>query len=125
MASKTVTIQAGKPVEFNLVVHSPHVVAYRIWTRTAKQGDWQDVHGGRTDDLKPEFKALSVTGGMRLAYWLGVGGNPGTQFRVIMTLGQDGQLLANGTLVVEGTTDSSGVARVEAQDVEFKCGTSA
>jgi hypothetical protein len=38
---------------------------------------------------------------------------------VILTLGQDGQLLANGTLVVEGTTDDSGVARVEAQDVVF------
>jgi hypothetical protein len=119
MASKTVTIQAGKKVEFNLVVDSPHVVAYRIWTRTSDQDPWQDVHGGKTGDLKPEFNALSVTSGTRLAYWLGVGGNPGTRFRVILTLGQDGQLLANGTLVVEGTTDDSGVARVEAQDVVF------
>lgn len=119
MACRIVTIQAGKPVEFNLVVHSPHVVDYRIWTRTANQSEWQDVHRGTTNDPQPEFKALSVTNGMRLAYWLHVGGNPGTHFRVILTLGQDGQLLPNGKLLVEGTTDDSGVARVEAQDVVF------
>lgn len=119
MPTRQVTLNPSKPLEVNVISHSPHVAAYRIWTRPAGGSGWTKVAEGSTADNVPDFFSTGpLTSGAKLHYWVGVGGNPATNYRIIVTLGQGGQILPDGTLVMQGTTNASGVDVLE-DEVSF------
>jgi len=117
MAIREIKMDPGKPLEVNVVSRSPHVLGYRVWTHTPQStGPWQQVADGRTDDNVPDNALVPpLATGSSLAYWFGLGGNPGTQYRALLLLSQDGQMLNDGTIIEEGVTDANGFAVVERQ----------
>lgn len=110
MPTKQIVLDPSKPLEVNVVSHSPHVAAYRVWTWPAGVSGWTKVGEGSTADNVPDFFSTGpLAAQSKLHYWLGIGGNPGTNYRVIVTLGQSGQILPQGTIVVQGTVNASGI----------------
>lgn len=112
-AAKSARFDPQKSLEINVTSRSPHVAAYRLWTREP-QGDWQRIGEGHTEDDQPDFyRVPPLPDGSEIAYWLGIGGNPSTSFRVLVALGQGGRLLEGGTRLEEGRTDEDGIAQRE------------
>jgi hypothetical protein len=120
MASRQVKMDPSKPLEVNVVSRSPHVVGYRIWTRPpGALGPWTQAADGNTNDNIPDATLLPpLPSGASLAYWFGVGGNPGTHYRALLILSQSGEVLIDGTLIEEGATDANGFAVLE-REVSF------
>jgi hypothetical protein len=89
------------------------VAAYRLWRR-APGGDWVRVGDGQTADDEPDFHRVGrLASGAEIAWWIGIGGNPATHFRIVLTFGQGGRLLEGGTCLEEGRTDEAGLAQRE------------
>lgn len=108
--SKQVPADPQRLVEINVVSQSPHVVAYRIWSRPPG-GTWATLAEGHTGDAIPDFNRVGpFPRGSEIAYWLGIGGNPRTSFHALVTLGQDGKILPDGACPEIGKTDADGVA---------------
>ena len=102
-----------KSVEIKVTSRSPHVVAYRLWSREP-DGAWRRIGEGHTEDDQPGSHRIDpMPKNSEVAWWLGIGGNPGTSFRALVTLGQDGVLLDGGTCLEEGRTNDEGVAQRE------------
>jgi hypothetical protein len=112
MASRQIRISPQKPLEMNVVSHSPHVVGYRIWTRAAgATGPWDQVADGDTADNIPDSTAIAAPpAGTSLAYWLGIGGNPNSPYQALVILSQGGEILIDGTFIEEGVTNGDGFA---------------
>lgn len=116
--TKRVEIDPTRPIEVNVVARSPHVAAYRLWFRRP-ESEWERIGDGHTADDVPDFHGFGpVPQKSGFAYWLGIGGNPKTRFRVIVTLAQDGEILEGGTCVEQGMTNADGV-RMREREVEF------
>jgi hypothetical protein len=113
MADATLKIDPAAPIEVSFVVRSKHVVAYRLWVDPQTKGRWQIVGDGHTADHIPDLVTVSpVSAGDQLAFWLGIGGDPNSQYEVLVTFSQNGKILQDGTLVERGTTNEKGVAEV-------------
>ena len=111
MATSQVTIDPTRPLQVNFISTSPHVVVYRLWKRVAAEQPWVRVRDGSSDDDVPDFVEVpALPSGALVAWWLGIGGKPRSKYRAVVTLGQDGQVLAGGTFVEEGMTDGQGFA---------------
>jgi hypothetical protein len=119
MPARQIHIDSNMPIELNIVSKSPHVVAYRIWTRTPPAVAWTQAADGDTQDNIPDDAQLSaLPSGTSLTYWFGIGGNPGTFYRALLLISQSGKVLDDATLIEEGTTDANGFAVVE-KEVSF------
>lgn len=114
MASRQIRIDPATQLEINVVSRSPHVLGYRVWSRpTNASGAWNQVADGDTSDNIPDNTKIRVAANTSLTYWFGIGGNPNTHYRALLILSQDGQILNDGTLIEEGTSDGNGFAVVE------------
>jgi len=98
------------PIDVNFVSRSPHVVAYRLW-REESDGSWTTLGQGHTADHEPDLVTVApAPAGTRLAFWLGIGGNPNTQYQGLVTLAQNGKIVTGGSLLESGRVDGNGVA---------------
>ena len=103
------------PIDVNFVSRSPHVVAYRLWRQDAANGPWIMLGEGHTADHVPDLVNVSPSPvGSRLAYWLGIGGNPNTQYQGLVTVAQNGRIVDGGSLLENGRVNSQGVAEAHA-----------
>jgi hypothetical protein len=115
MPDATLPIDVDAPVEINFVSRSPHVVAYRLWRQDVADGPWTQLGEGHTADHIPDLVTVSpMKRGSRLAYWEGIGGNPNTQYQVLVTVAQNGQIVPGGSLLENGMTNAQGVAETHA-----------
>ena len=117
MPSQVTRITAGAPVDVEIAGLSNHVLAYRLWFRTAAAADWALLGEGHTGDGAADRFALDVPAGRaaQLYYWVGVGNPqlPGSTYRGRITLGQGGRPLDGGAIDLAGRTDDAGVATQE------------
>ncbi|MFB3910485.1 MAG: hypothetical protein ACE15D_19005 [Candidatus Eisenbacteria bacterium] len=99
-------------LEVNVVVRTPHVVNYRIWTRVPED-EWQVVADGESRDSAPDHQSLgALSRGTEIAYWFAVGGNPHTRYVALLLLSQGGKLLIGGDLLHQGKVSGKGAAEV-------------
>jgi hypothetical protein len=112
MPDASVPIDPTTPIDVNFVARTPHVVAFRLWRQDVVDGPWILLGQGHTADHVPDLVTASppFPAGGRLAFWVGIGGNPNTQYQVLVTLAQDGRILPGGTILVPGKTNEKGVA---------------
>jgi hypothetical protein len=106
-----IPVDNQKSVEVNLTPTTPQVFAYRMWSRAPGETTWTRIHEGTTEDGKPEQKKLGpFVENSVLAYWIGVGGTPGSSFEIVVTFAQDGKVVKGGAVVESGHTSDKGVA---------------
>jgi hypothetical protein len=112
MPDTSVPIDRTVPIDVNFVARTPHVVAFRLWRQDAANGPWSLVAEGHTADHVPDLVTVipPFPVGSRLAFWVGIGGNPNTQYQVLVTVAQNGKILPGGTVLVPGKTNEKGVA---------------
>lgn len=110
MADIQLPVDHMVPIDVNFVSRSPHVVAYRLWRKEAN-GSWTILGDGHTADHTPDLLTVPpAPAGTRLAFWLGIGGNPNTQYQALVTLAQNGRIVVGGSLLENGRVDGNGVA---------------
>lgn len=108
MPTHAIDIDTSKPTEINLVCHSPHVVAYRMWQRAPDDAKWTTLADGHTSDEAPDHaQAQALPSGSRFAYHLIIVGNASTNFLVSVVLSQDGRIFPGGSFIEQGTLDST------------------
>ena len=54
----------------------------------------------QTQTQKPPDASINTHDG--LAYWEGIGGNPNTQYQVLVTVAQNGRIVPGGSLLENG-----------------------
>ncbi len=97
----------AKSIAIDMSVTTMHVVSSRVWVKPPG-GVWALVHDGDFRFHEPDdFTLPAQPAGTVLHYWLGIGGNPSTQFSVVISLRQDGPL-PGGTHLNQGMTDADG-----------------
>jgi hypothetical protein len=105
------------PMEINIVGQSPHVFAYRFWAREPGADEWKVIAEGHTADDEPDFHSTGpFPDQSRIAYWVGIGGNPETDYRAVVTFSQDGAVVHGGAEILTGRTSDKGGA-VEEREV--------
>lgn len=105
---------AGQSMDVNFVGQSPHVFAYRFWTKAPDATTWTKAQDGNTGDALPDFFSLGpVPDGTQVAYWVGVGGKAQSVYRFSVIFTQDGAVPAGGTQTHQDSTDDEGGAVVE------------
>ena len=110
-------IAPNAPVDINITVLSNHVLAYKMWFRTSSDMEWQELGSGHTGDNVPDHLVLTLPahGPGQLYYWIGVG-NPqaaNSTYNGLLTIGQSGERLVNGSILVNCRTNAKGLAVVE------------
>lgn len=110
MAAKTLAqVDPTFPIQLNIVSQSPHVVAYKIWVKVPS-ADWKVVAEGQTADNVADFYTLGpYPKDTLLDYWLGIGGNPFTNWSAQVTISQNGHIVPGGSCPESGQTDKVGV----------------
>jgi hypothetical protein len=107
-------INHGSALDVNILSKSPHIVAYRLWRRLSGT-DWVlFAEGDSADEVSDHHELSGMSAGSRVAYWLGIGGNPNTQYRALVTIAQAGRILDGGSFIEEGSTNAQGVAEAQA-----------
>jgi len=110
----SVPIDHDAALDVNILSKSPHVVAYRLWLRSPR-ADWDMfAEGDSADEVSDHHELSGMSAGSRVAYWLGIGGNPNTQYRALVTIAQRGRILDGGSFIEEGSTNAQGVAEAQA-----------
>ena len=108
MRAPAIDIDVSKPMEMNLVCHSPHVVTYRMWQRAPDDAKWTTLAEGHTSDDEPDHaQAQALPRGWKYAYHLIIVGNASTDFLVSVALSQDGRTVPGGSFLEQGTLDST------------------
>jgi hypothetical protein len=111
MPDVSLPIDRMATIDVNFVARTPHVVAYRLWRQDAPNGPWNLLAEGHTADHIPDLVTVNPCPvGTRLAYWVGIGGNPNTHYEVLITFAQNGKIVPGGSLIVPGQTNAQGVA---------------
>ena len=106
---RTAQVDPSVGLQINVVNQSPHVVAYKIWVKRPGS-DWKDIGEGQTADEVADFFDLDPQPkGTLLDYWFGIGGNPMTAWRALLTLSQGGRIVPGGLCSENGTTDDTGI----------------
>lgn len=109
-ANTSVPIDHNAPLDVNFVSKSPHVVVYRLW-RQLPQASWEIcADGDSSDEVSDHHELSAMPAGSKVAYWLGIGGNPNTHYRALVTMAQGGRILDSGSFVEQGSTNAHGVA---------------
>jgi hypothetical protein len=109
MANIVTLLSPGAAVDLNVAVTTPHVVAYKFWTRAGDSGAWTLIGQGWTPPDGVYHTSFNADKASELYYWMGIGNYHGSSvFAVTLTLGQGGTHLQGGTIPWNGTTDASG-----------------
>ena len=103
-----------QPLQVSVRIDSPQVVVYRLWFQRPGDPGWTLFANGTDEDSSTAsghaFEVGPLPAGSKLGYQFILSGNPVTAFRVELTTAQGGVALPDGTLLLEGNTDDSGVA---------------
>ena len=107
--TKNITIDHTKPLTVSLIIHSIHVVEYRLWTRPDAATAWALAGKGTTEDtIVDSHELAAVPAGSSLFYWLGVGGPASSKYKVQLLFQQGGKILHGGSILDERDTDGNG-----------------
>jgi len=99
------------PIFVEVVGETPHVLAYRLWTKAPGEDRWTVAAEGHSEDGVPYAHAIGPLAlGTLVAWWLGVGGPPDSWFRAAIRFQQGGRGLEGGERRVRGRTGSRGGA---------------
>jgi hypothetical protein len=99
------------PIDVEVVGETPHVLAYKVWTKAPGEDRWTVAAEGHSEDEVPDAHAVGPLAlGTLVAWWLGVGGRPESWFRAAIRFRQGGEILAGGERRVRGRTGSRGGA---------------
>lgn len=98
-------------VSWNIVLNTPHAVAYRLWTKQAGE-DWQMIAEGGLADDKVDAGYFDAVKGTEFGYWLGIGSDkPQSRFDISIVLAQDNVILVDGIMQERGRVDDEGIAQ--------------
>lgn len=112
--ARTVTIDHTSSLTVNIVTHSIHVVAYRLWQRPNASAPWSRTGEGTTEDSVTDSHDLGVVGvGSSMVYWLGLAGPAKSRYSVQIIYVQSGKVVNGGVLTEDGACDGKGVAAVQ------------
>jgi hypothetical protein len=102
------------PLQVTVQIDSPQVVVYRLWFQRPGDAGWTQFANGTDEDSSAAsghtFTVGPLPAGSKVGYQFILSGNPVTVFRVELTVAQRGAPLGGGPLMLEGTTDDTGVA---------------
>jgi len=102
------------PLQVHVRIDSPQVVVYRLWFQQPGDAAWTLFANGTDQDASgaagQAFTVGPLAAGSKIGYQFILSGNPVTTFRVDLTVAQGAGPLPGGDLVLEGTTDDTGVA---------------
>ena len=99
------------PIDVDVAGETPHVVAYRLWTKAPGEDRWTVAAEGHSEGGTTGSHAIGPLAiGTLVAWWLGIGGRPGSWFRAAVRFGQGGALLEGGEHRVRGRTNDRGGA---------------
>ena len=99
------------PIDVEVRGETPHVIAYKLWTKAPGEDRWTVAAEGHSEDGVPDTHAIGpLPIGTLVAWWLGVGGRPGSWFRAGVRFGQGGALLEGGERRLRGRTNDRGGA---------------
>jgi len=97
-------------VSWNIVLKSPHAVAYRLWTKQ-NGADWQIIGEGGLSDDKVDAGEFDVVRGTEFAYWLGIGSDkPQSRFDISIILSQEIHILVDGIMQEKSKVNDEGIA---------------
>jgi len=103
-------IDSGLPVDINVLGQSPHAVVYRLWVQVPG-GKWVVLGTGTTtDNIADHYRTGPHPEGTKLAYWLGVAGNPSTEYKALVAVAQNGRIVPGGACIEQAKTNSKGAA---------------
>jgi hypothetical protein len=106
-------------VNWNIVLNTPHAVAYRLWTKQSGE-DWQVIAEGGLADDTVDAGEFTAERGTQFAYWLGIGSDkPQSRFDISIVLTQDNVVLVDGIMQESGRVDDEGIAQ-RLETVTFK-----
>jgi hypothetical protein len=101
------------PLQVTVRIDSPQVMVYRLWYQQPGEPGWTLFANGTDEDSSGSSGHVFTIGplavGSNLGYQFILSGNPVTTFRVKLGVAQ-GAALPSASLVLEGTTDDTGVA---------------
>jgi hypothetical protein len=110
-AESAILADPTAPIEVEVAAETPHVLAYRVWTKAPGEDRWTVAAEGHSEDGVPDTAAIGPLAlGSLVAWWLGIGGAPESWFRAAIRFRQAGELLAGGERRVRGRTGSRGGA---------------
>jgi hypothetical protein len=99
------------PIDVSVAGETPHVLAYKVWTKAPGEDRWTVAAEGHSEDEAVDTHAIGPRPiGTLIAWWLGIGGRPGSWFRAALRFGQSGALLDGGEHRVRGRTNDRGGA---------------
>jgi hypothetical protein len=96
-------------LDINITGMTPHVFAYKLWWRDDAHADWTEIAEGSTGDQTPDFAQHAFAKGGQLFHWVGIAGQPNSQYDGIITVGQGGKVVANGVVHISGSANEKGV----------------
>lgn len=98
-------------IDLEVTGETPHVLAYRVWTKAPGEDRWTVAAEGHSEDGVPDLHAIGpLTRGTLVAWWLGIGGPAGSWFRAALRFAQNGRVLDGGARRVRGRTNDRGGA---------------
>lgn len=99
------------PIDLEVAGETPHVLAYRVWTKAPGEKRWVVAFEGHSEDGVVDLQPIGpFARGTLVAWWLGVGGPPDSWFRAAIRFGQAGRILDGGERRVRGRTNRRGGA---------------
>jgi len=98
-------------IDLEVAGETPHVIAWRVWTKAPGEDRWTVVAEGHSEDDVPDVHAIGpLAPGTLVAWWLGIGGPAGSWFRAAVRFRQRGRVLEGGERRVRGRTNDRGGA---------------
>ena len=99
------------PLDLEVASETPHVLAYRVWTKAPDEDRWTVAAEGHSEDGVPDVHTIGPFGrGTLIAWWLGLGGPAGSWFRAAIRFRQRGNVLEGGERRVRGRASDRGAA---------------
>jgi hypothetical protein len=102
------------PLQVDVRIDSPQVVVYRLWFQRPGETEWTLFANGTDEDASSAsghvFAVGPLPAGSKIGYQFILSGNPVTAFRVALTVSQGAAPLPSASVLLEGTTDDTGVA---------------
>ena len=98
-------------IDLEVASETPHVLAYRVWTKAPGEDRWTVAAEGHSEDGVPDVHEIGpFARDTLIAWWLGIGGPAGSWFRALLRFSQRGQVLEGGERRVRGRTNTNGGA---------------
>jgi hypothetical protein len=98
-------------IDLEVAAETPHVIAWRVWTKAPGDDRWTVAAEGHSEDDVPDVHAIGpLASGTLVGWWLGFGGPPGSWFRAALRFRQRGRVLDGGDRRVRGRANDRGGA---------------